>query len=417
MEDPLNFTCCLDTQYIARHRIVDNKKNVFAYELLYRNSENNFFPSYINDSVATSRLLFNSLLVQEIERISNGALIFINTSNYYSLNYIAATLNIDNLVVEIVERTQNIVEVHRAIKDLKKKHVKFALDDYDGTEKWDGILGDVDFIKLEVEEPLIRTLFKIKKLKYKYPNKKIIVERIENENTFRQLKNAGCDYFQGFFFEKPEMLKLNNIVPSQNIMIELSNLANNKRLNFPLIYQKIAKDVGLTTRLLRIANNLLKDKNISFSSISQAITYIGEDAIKQFLMLMVMTNPVEKNISKLSIISLARAQFIIEMLNEEHGEYTDIGYLVGLISLLDVMLETDFETLLFEFNLSSDCARSLLYHQGVVGNLLLICKMIEKNKWFDVSSLSREYCWNMDKIIKTFDKASKFSNEALKITV
>lgn len=417
MEDPLNFTRCLDTQYIARQRIVDNQKNVFAYELLYRNSENNFFPSYLNDCVATSRLLFNSLLIQEVERISDGALIFVNASNYYSLNHIATTLNVDNLVVEIVERTKDIESVHRSIKELKKKNVRFALDDYDGTEKWDGVLEEVDFIKLEVEEPLISTIFKIKKLKYQYPNKKIIVERVENFKTFRQLKNAGCDYFQGFFFEQPEMLKLNNIIPSKDIMLELVNLAKNKCINFPLIHQKIAKDVGLTTRLLRIANNVLKNKDISFNSIEHAIAYLGEDVIKQFLMVIMMSEPDGKEVSQLSILSLARAKFIIEMLNDEHDEYADTGYLVGLISLLDVMLETDFETLLFELNLSSDCARSLLYHQGVVGNLLLICKMIEKNKWFDVSSLSRVYCWNMDKIIKTFDKASKFSNEALKVSI
>ncbi|XPF93290.1 EAL and HDOD domain-containing protein [Colwellia sp. RE-S-Sl-9] len=417
MEDPLNFTHCLDTQYIARQRIVDNQKNVFAYELLYRNSENNFFPSYLSDCVATSRLLLNSLLIQEVERISNGALIFINTSNYYSLNHIASTLNVDNLVVEIVERTEDIDSIHHSVKELKKKNVRFALDDYDGTEKWDAVLEDVDFIKLEVEDPLIRTIFKIKKLKYKYPNKKIIVERIENFKTFRQLNNAGCDYFQGFFFEQPEMLKLNNIIPSKDIMLELVNLAKNKNINFPLIHKKIAKDVGLTTRLLRIANNVLKNKDINFNSIGHAIAYLGEDVIKQFVMVIMMSEPGGKDVSQLSILSLARAKFIIEMLNDEHDEYADTGYLVGLISLLDVMLETDFETLLFELNLSSDCARSLLYHQGVVGNLLLICKMIEKNKWFDVSSLSRVYCWNMDKIIKTFDKASKFSNEALKVSV
>ena len=49
------------------------------------------------------------------------------------------------------------------------------------------VLEQVDYIKLEVEEPLMRTILQAKKLKRKYPKTKIVVERIEDNDTFKQL--------------------------------------------------------------------------------------------------------------------------------------------------------------------------------------------------------------------------------------
>ena len=48
------------TRYVARQAIYNLQSNVYGYELLYRNSNQNFFPN-IDDSLATKELTANVL--------------------------------------------------------------------------------------------------------------------------------------------------------------------------------------------------------------------------------------------------------------------------------------------------------------------------------------------------------------------
>ncbi|MFT5839582.1 MAG: EAL and modified HD-GYP domain-containing signal transduction protein [Flavobacteriales bacterium] len=57
------------------------KENVFAYELLYRNSKDNFFPANVSDDTATARLFFDSLLFYWIDNLGDSKKFFINLSS------------------------------------------------------------------------------------------------------------------------------------------------------------------------------------------------------------------------------------------------------------------------------------------------------------------------------------------------
>jgi c-di-GMP-related signal transduction protein len=74
------------------------------------------------------------------------------------------------------------------------------------------------------------------------------------------------------------------------------------------------------------------------------------------------------------------------------------------------MLDEDIETIVFQLHLPSDVMRALLDHHGVLGNLLLICKMMESHKWFDVNKLCQEYDWCVDQVINKYSSALSFSN-------
>ena len=68
-------------QYIARQAIMGPDQEVFAYELLYRDSGNNAFPVGVSDSQATGRLFFNSLMFIGVDRLAAGKTAFINLSD------------------------------------------------------------------------------------------------------------------------------------------------------------------------------------------------------------------------------------------------------------------------------------------------------------------------------------------------
>ena len=257
-------------KFVARQAILDRDENIFAYELLYRNSNDNFFPANVNDDVATANLFFDSLLFYGIENLADNKKLFINLSTSSILSNLPKLIKPDNVVLEIIERTNKLDEVLQSVENLMKNEYVFALDDYDGDPKWDRLIQKVKYIKLEVEEKLYHTLKRISSLKAKFPDKYIIVERIEDYDSFELIRNAGADFFQGYYFTKPKLLNFKNVNPSQLTALDLLKITLKTPLDFDALTKKISKDPSLVARLLRIANlrcKSSKKKSIQFRNL------------------------------------------------------------------------------------------------------------------------------------------------------
>ncbi|MGO3300610.1 MAG: diguanylate phosphodiesterase, partial [Pseudoalteromonas sp.] len=107
------------TQYIARQPIFDAEQNLYAYELLYRDSTDNAFPMGTTDGQATGRLFFNALMLIGLEKLVANYPAFINFSSDALLEGFPKLLQPSNTVIEIVERADKIAEVAKRVKALK----------------------------------------------------------------------------------------------------------------------------------------------------------------------------------------------------------------------------------------------------------------------------------------------------------
>ncbi len=369
-----------ENQFVARQPLFNREKEVFAYELLYRDSETNAFPGHLTDQQATGRMFFETLLFHSLDKLADHKIAFINLCTTGMIRELPNLIAPDNIVIEILERVDQIDTINNFIIDMKKKGYHFALDDYDGNEKWSLLLEKVGIIKLEVQTPLIRTILLAKKLRRNYPKIKLLVERIEDYDTFFKLKEAGIDYFQGYFFSKPEMLNLTNINPTKTVILELLNLSTQPNIDFKRVQNKVAKDLSLTTRVLKMANINCRTSSAGIGSLTQAISYLGEDKLRQFISVLAMSELGQDKPSELMKLGLVRAQYLKLMLANEHQDKADTGYLVGLLSVLDAVLDNELSNIISEFKLNQECEQALLACKGVIGQLLQICFTIEQDE-------------------------------------
>ncbi|MBQ4846505.1 HDOD domain-containing protein [Pseudoalteromonas sp. MMG005] len=374
-------------QYIARQPILDKAQNIYAYELLYRDSDNNAFPSGVTDGQATGRMFFNSLMFVGVDRLAAGHRAFINLSDESLLHELPKLLNPENLIVEIVERSQNITELVETVVRLKKQGYHFALDDYDGDARWAPLLPLMNYIKLEVEQPIIKTTMMLKKLKRTYPDVKIVVERIETLEEYNFIHAAGADYFQGFFFARPEMLNHGNIEPSKAAIFDLLRCTAKTNLCFKEVQQRVAKDLSLTARILKLANAKAGDNKIEMKSIAQAVVYLGEDAIRQFVRVLALSELGLDKPAELTKMGLMRARFIELFLAPGGDEMAEQGYLIGLMSILDAILEIELSVVISEFSLDSSLSSALLNYQGLMGGALRLALEIEHNNWQEAEAI------------------------------
>ncbi|MHC4608399.1 MAG: hypothetical protein ACYTAF_15925, partial [Planctomycetota bacterium] len=66
--------------YVARQPIFDRRERVYAYELLYRSSPENFFAPGTDGDRASSTVISQSLHVFGFEKLTSGKLAFVNVT-------------------------------------------------------------------------------------------------------------------------------------------------------------------------------------------------------------------------------------------------------------------------------------------------------------------------------------------------
>ncbi|MCG7567301.1 HDOD domain-containing protein [Pseudoalteromonas sp. CnMc7-15] len=370
----------LEAQYVARQALFSSSGELVAYELLYRDSPQNCFPQGMGDSKATGRMFFDLILLQGLEKVSAGLPAFLNLATDALLEQIPQLLPKDNTVIEIVERSRGVSELVHVVSALKKKGYRFALDDYDQDPKWQPLLELVDYIKIEMEPKLISTVMLIKKLRMVYPQAQIIVERIETPEQAKAVVGAGVDLLQGYFFAKPAMLEFKNISPAKRVIIELLQLTMSAEIDFKEIAKRISVDVSLTARILRMANGL-SGTRANISSLQQAVTYLGEQSIRRFIRVLALGELGAQKPAELTKLGLMRAQLIAELVSPAGKAMVEQGYLLGLLSVLDAVLDVSLENLAKEFSLDGALSGALLNAKGMLGQALNLAYACEQCQW------------------------------------
>ena len=196
--------------------------------------------------------------------------------------------------------------VFEALKSLKARGYKIALDDYDFNPEWEKILAIVDIIKVDLKASTraqILALFKLAK----QHTFKLLAEKVETYEEFQQCLDDGFDYFQGYFFAKPEIVTKRSLTPNQLIYTQLLQACARPEIDFDSVNQLMSRDVGITYKLLRYVNAPVHGLTEPIESLKQAIVYLGEQQIKKFIAVISAAQLGEHKPSELVRLSIVRA--------------------------------------------------------------------------------------------------------------
>ncbi|TRY29082.1 EAL and HDOD domain-containing protein [Aliiglaciecola sp. M165] len=369
--------------YVARQAIFDRDKNVHAYELLFRDGKSNCFPD-IEPDEATSKLITGSHLALGVEEITSGKTAFINFHNDTLLYRFPTSLDPHSIVIEIVETVDISDQLVSACKHIKNLGYKIALDDHDFDPKWDVLIPFVHTVKVDI---VACDFDKIKQniQKFKDAKLKLVAERVETKEQFERCLELGFDSFQGYFFAKPEVMKQKNIPSSKLILLDLMRVSASTDFDFERISQIIEKDVALSYMLLRFINNPIMNKRNKITSLNHALTYMGEVEIKKFIALLALANLGDNKPPELVHLSLVRARFCeLVAIAKKEANNPPKGFLVGLFSLLDALLDQNMEQLMEKLPLSDDLKGALCGMQSQLRDYLSMARAFEFGDWSGV---------------------------------
>lgn len=366
--------------FVARQPIFDKNLKIYAYELLFRTGKTDGFPD-IDGNTATTSLLSSSFFTVGIDKITAGNVAFINFTEELILKGTPQLFPSEKLMVEILEDVNPGQDIIEACKLLKEKGYNLALDDFVYSKDFDELLRMSDIIKIDfrltgidVIEEMVESLGKF--------NCRLLAEKVETHEEFRIALDLGFEYFQGYFFSKPEVLENRELSASQVNMLQLLSEINSadKEFDVASLEKLVSRDVSVTYKLFKFINSAHFSRLNEISSVSQAISYLGENAFRQFVSLIGTSMLAENKPNELVRASIIRARFL-ELIGIECKNDGSELFLLGLFSLIDAMLDQNINTVLTKMPLSDSINSALIDNSGDLFPYLRLVDSYEKGNW------------------------------------
>lgn len=367
----------LDT-LLARQPIFNKKMEVYAYELLFRN-EQSLNTADLDGDRASSEVILNAFSATPINTILDGKSAFINFTRNLLLK--PPELDTHQVVIEVMEDIELDEEIIEALNLLKQQGFTIALDDFSYIPGADKALDIADLVKLDV---LALNNEELKQHTQLCRNHQcmILAEKVENQPMFKTCKDLGFDYFQGYFFSKPEIIKGKKLASNQKSVIDLLTKLQDPDVEIDEVIAIIATEPTLSIKLLRIINSSMFGFSSEVKSIGHAVSLLGLQHIRTWVSMLALTDGTQKP-EALILQTLTRARFCqlfsqhISTDEKEEEQY----FTAGIFSSMDAFLDMPLEDLFEGISLSGDIQSAILNYRGTLGLSLHTAIACERGLW------------------------------------
>lgn len=382
--------------YIGRQPIFDELEQVYAYELLYRNNEKNYFEMPDAD-VATYDVIAKTFVSFGVDELSQGRPCFINFTENLLMSSIFEQLSAQFVVVELLEDiiiTEDIIE---RVQELKKLGYRIALDDFLLADDLltSKIFKYVDIIKVDFllasEDERLKIEYLVSKY---YPHITLLAEKVETLEEYKWARLHGYKLFQGYFFKRPQIIVTKDIPANILQYYRVIALLRESAPNINHLAETIERDMSLSYKLLKLINGSPKRRLNKVRSIKEAILSLGLRDLQQWLHILtyreMRATKVSERLQEVMKASLVRAK-MCESLARYNGEKSPSEYfLVGMFSLVDVILGRPLYQILQQLPLSEDVVTTISGDNTSLQPYLQLAISLENMEVEHVRQLARQ---------------------------
>lgn len=372
--------------FIARQPIFNRSKQVYGYELLYRNQEQDV--AFRNTTAqASTATVVGGLFELGIERIVNGKNAFVNFDYDFLMSDTIELIAPENLVIEVLETVRVDLPLIERLDYLKKRGYRIALDDFEETVadyplipladiiKFDILLTPLSSLKNEVKEALVQ-------------GKYLLAEKIETEEEFNQAQEMGFHFFQGFFFSKPQIV--GGVHQSQGSSLVFQKMIQELKTKEPS-FQKLAQIVETDPTLAYRVMSVSGKAKLQTKTIKAALAKMGLLEIERWTRVLMMLEMGKNKPVELYRMALIRSRFG-ELIAENSSMTNRIHTitLMCLFSLIDAMLDLSMEEALKQIEIDEDVYQALVFQTGPLDPILNVIYCYERGTCDSVAEQAKQ---------------------------
>jgi EAL and modified HD-GYP domain-containing signal transduction protein len=370
--------------FVARQPIFDARKNVIAYELLFRSGIDNFYDPQTDGDQATYKVVLNSFFVIGMHTLTKGKRAFINFSRNLIVRGAPSMMPRELIGVEILETVEADDEIIAACRELKAAGYVVALDDFVLHERYFPLLKLADIIKVDfLATPTENRKAIVQQCKSHTTHSiQFLAEKVETREDFEEGLDLGYVYFQGYFFSRPDVVSGKDIPGSKLTCLRMINEVNKPEASIDDVDQVIRRDVSLSYKLLQFVNSAFFGLTVQIQSIRHALMMLGLREIKKWASLVALYNLGYDKPQELLTLSLIRAR-VCEMLGLKinmQARSADL-FLMGLFSLIDALVDRPMEELMRDLPVAEDLKQALLGEENRLNDVYRLVISYEKGEW------------------------------------
>lgn len=222
---------------------------------------------------------------------------------------------------------------------------------------------------------------------HQYPQIKICVGNVTNQETFDSLKDdEAFPVFEGKFYRLPVTKGETKIEPLKVNYLELMNIVNDDDYELTQAADIIGRDTALVVSLLDMVNRIAINSKIT--SIRHAAAILGQKELKKWINTVITKELCADKPNEITRISLLRAKFAESLAPSfELALKSSELFLMGLFSVLDIILDVTMEEALEKVNVSKDIRNAILDCKGVLAEVYEFMIAYENADWQEVCRL------------------------------
>ncbi|MCF0216364.1 MAG: EAL domain-containing protein [Fibrobacteraceae bacterium] len=402
--------------YLARQPILDRDGKIFAYELLFRDSPASDTAIISSGVLATAQVLENVLTNIGIPQIVGDHKAFVNCSRDMLLDNLFALLNPRYFVLEILEDVLVDDAVVKSVERYYHRGFQLAIDDFvyneDFLKRFEPLFPYISYVKMDVVDNSGESMAQAAQF-FRSKNIKLLAEKVEDEATFKKCLSEGYDYFQGFFFAKPELVMGQKIDATSADILSIMLLLQ-KHPSLDDLCEKINGNSDLAANLLKYANSEAGSQK--YTDVKDAIVWTGMKNIHEWLMLMLYARPemgMTAQSSPLFQNASHRAKFLkvlAHTLDRSDNEFIAKAFMVGLISRMDALVRAPLESILPSSPVDDEMSDALLNRTGRLGTLLRLVDAVELDDRESIQYTIEELGLSFEQLNSCINTAYRIAN-------
>ncbi|MDH5444117.1 MAG: HDOD domain-containing protein [Gammaproteobacteria bacterium] len=353
--------------YVGSQPIYNSNLEIYAYKLLFRNSMDNK-ANFEDADRATSELIINSLTDIGLDRLIGKHKASIKfTRNFLLGEYPIPKLK-NRIIIELEDTIEFDDDILKTLGEFSEKGFTLSMSEETYLKYFSDKPDYKYIVKFNIKNPGQANLLELIS-SIKDDNVKTMAEMVETQQDFISCNEIGFDYFGGFFFCEPLIVKGVGIPGNKLQLVKLLHKLQDEETSAQELDSLISTDITLSYRLLRYANSSYSGLKTRVESIQHAVSLLGLDTIKMIATLMALSS-IDDKPQELFFFGLIRAKMCEHLTEFLPGITPNMAFTVGLLSIINALLDSPMEDILAKLPLNENLTMALLNHEGPLGHML-----------------------------------------------
>lgn len=368
--------------YLGRQPILARNGALDAYELLFRNSSDNW-ARVDDDAQATAQVVAHTIGGIGVSAALGPHRGYVNVGRDLLCDDMVMLLSPERFVLEVLETVTLDGPVIERIAKLRRAGFRIALDDVgELSDELAQALPHIDIVKVDF---LLADRARLPALAQAVHarGKALVAEKVETREDYALAHELGFDFFQGYFFARPQVLSARRHDPSRQSLLRVLALIAGEA---PLaeLEAELKCSPSVVMQLLRLVNSSAYGLERRIASVREAIMAAGTRQIARWAQLLLYASNGGLPWRSDPLVQLAgtRSRFMelaASRLRPNDERFVDAAFMTGILSLVHVLLgDAAPADALWKLGLVAEIGDAIMHGAGPLGALLTVAEAAEE---------------------------------------